>query len=98
MYEELRKKAEKKMKLKWDSLSIGITFACTAVVLIMLSIYLPSIIYGCCFPYRLWYGIRHLYIPCFFIYLLPGHFQQSGERKKSKKMIKLYQGKKASTY
>ena len=43
MYEELRKKAEKKVEAKMGFFICGITFACTAVVLIMLSIYLPSI-------------------------------------------------------
>lgn len=43
MSEELRKKAEKRVEAKMGFFITGITFACTAVILIMLSLYLPQI-------------------------------------------------------
>ena len=97
MSKELRKKAQKRVEAKMGFFIVGIVFACTAMILIMLSLYLPQIALWLMLPIPVMgmvLGI--LYINAFGFPITGTPSTSWREEAIKKEMKKLYQERKMS--
>ena len=96
MYNELRKKAKKKVQAKVAFYICFIVFAFTSVVLVMLSLYLPSISFWLRLPIPIFIMVLAiLYISAFGFPTSRTLSDDWQEDEIEKEMLKLYQKKKA---
>ena len=96
MYEEIRKKAKKKVQVKMAFYICTIVFAFTSVVLLMLSFYLPSISLWLRLPIPVFIMVLGiLYLSAFGVPFTETHGEDWEEEEIQKEMIKLYRQRKA---
>ena len=96
MYNELRKKAKKKVQAKVAFYICFIVFAFTTVVLVMLSFYLPSIAFWLRLPIPIFIMVLAiLYVSAFGLPTSRTLSDDWQEDEIEKEMLKLYQKRKA---
>ena len=96
MYEELRKKAEKKVQAKMAFFICAVVFFFTTIILLVLSYYLPAVAFWLRLPipvFMLVLGI--LYLAAFGLPTANGASENWREEEVEKEMLKLYRQKKA---
>jgi hypothetical protein len=96
MYEEIRKKAEKKVKAKMAFYITAIVFAFTSGILLMLSFYLPYIAIWLRLPIPIFVMVLGImYITIFGLPFTGTEGDDWQEEEIQKEMIKLYRQRKA---
>lgn len=96
MYDEIRKKAEKKVQAKMAFYICTIVFAFTTVVLLMLSYYLPSVAIWLRLPIPVFIMVLGvLYLTAFGLPFTGTEGEDWQESEIQKEMIKLYRHKKS---
>lgn len=97
MYEELHRKAKKKVEAKLAFFICGVTFVCTSVILVMLSIYLPAIAIWLLIPIPAMAMVLGILYISIFGLTASGDLSSSWREKEiEKEMVKLYHEKKAT--
>ena len=96
MYEEMRKKAKKKVQAKMGFYICTIVFSFTTVLLLMLSIYLPSISFWLRLPIPVFIMVLGvLYLSAFGLPSTGALSEDWQEEEIEKEMIKIYRQKKS---
>ena len=96
MYKELRKKAKKKVEAKMAFFVCAIIFPCVAVLLLMLSFYLPAAGFWLRLPIPILIMVLGiLYLSAFGLPTTGALSEDWQEKEIEKEMIKLYRQKKA---
>lgn len=96
MYEELRKKAKKKVEAKMSLYICAIVFTFVSAVLLMISVYLPSISFWLRLPIPIFVMILSiLYVTIYGIPYTDTHGEDWQEEEVQKEMFRLYQKRKA---
>jgi hypothetical protein len=95
MYEEMRKKAKKKVRAKMNFYTSVVVFSFTTILLLMLSVYIPSISFWLRLPIPLFIMILAvLYLSTFGLPFSNTHSDDWEEAEIEKEMTKLYRQKK----
>jgi hypothetical protein len=95
LYNEIRKKAEKKVQAKLAFYICSIVFAFTSVILLMLSYYLPSVAHWLRLPIPVFIMVLGvLYLTAFGMPFTGTHGEDWQEEEIQKEMLKLYRQRK----
>jgi membrane protein YdbS with pleckstrin-like domain len=96
MYQEIRKKAKKKVQAKLAFYICTVVFSFTAIILLMLSYYMPSISFWLRLPLPIFLMVLAVLYLVAFGFPSKGAFSEDWEEEEiEKEMIKLYRNRKA---